>query len=298
MIQEFSFIHNLSNKMNKILYRLLRLTGLPFIIRELIQRRKITILLFHDINAESAKKSFNYISKRYNIICLNDLLRAVENGTLLPKKSVILTFDDGHIRNYELLSIVKELEIPVTIFLCSSIINTNRQFWFKYPDLPKDKTFLKKLPNIDRLGILKKAGFEQEMEFNIPQALQSYQIEEMKEFFNFQSHTLFHPILPSCSNTEAEHEIHQSKKDLEMNYNMKINAFSFPNGDYTSREKEYVKKAGYSCAITVDFGYNNLNSDLFQLRRISVNDTGDLNELAVKSSGLWAFLKSKASKIN
>ncbi len=53
------------------------------------------------------------------------------------------------------------------------------------------------------------------------------------------------------------------------------------------------KDAGYKCGITVDFGYNTINTDVFRLKRISVNDTEDINELIVKTSGVWAFIKTR-----
>ncbi len=278
--------------MNKFLFRLLRLTGLPLIFREIIQRNKVTILLLHDISIETAETIFNYILKKYAIIDLDDYIKAVEEKISLPKKSIIFTFDDGYIRNYELLPIIKKKNIPITIFLCSSIINTKRHFWFKYKsNKPLEK--LKHISNKERLEVLSKLGFEQEKEYDTFQTLQKSHINEMKNFVNFQSHTLFHPILPKCDMEEARREIVESKKNLEKKYNLKIKAISYPNGDYSEREINIAKKAGYKCGITVDFGYNNLNSDLFRLKRLSVNDTNDINELIVKASGLWAFLKTR-----
>jgi hypothetical protein len=43
----------------------------------------------------------------------------------------------------------------------------------------------------------------------------------------------------------------------------------------------------------VDYGFNTVNTDPFKLKRISVNDTDDLNELIVKASGVWAFIKTQ-----
>ncbi len=35
---------------------------------------------------------------------------------------------------------------------------------------------------------------------------------------------------------------------------------------------------------------------MFKLKRVSANDTDDINELSVKASGLWAFIKTRISK--
>jgi len=278
--------------MNKKLFRLLRFTGLPLIFREFIQRHKVTILLFHDLRKETTEKVLGYLYEKYTIIDLNDLIRAVETNATLPVKSMILTFDDGHIGNYEILPVIKKMNIPITIFLCASIINTHRHFWFRFYNATISAASLKRMSNKERLETLSKAGFEQEKEFDIPQALQKSQIDEMKSHINFQSHTLFHPILPECDNEVAKAEIFKSKEILENQYGLKINSISYPNGDYSERDIQLVKNAGYKCGVTVDFGYNTPATDLFRLKRISVNDSNDINEIIVKASGLWAFLKT------
>ena len=112
----------------------------------------------------------------------------------------------------------------------------------------------------------------------------------MKNFVNFQSHSLYHPILPKCNIEIAKQEINESKNKLEKDYGLKINVFSYPNGEYSDRDIELVKNAGYECAITVDFGFNTINSDLYRLKRLSVNDPWNINELIVKASGVWGFL--------
>lgn len=281
--------------MKKVIFKIIRFTGLPFIVREVFQKNKVSILLFHDISKEIAEQTLSCLSKRYNIIHLNDFIEAAEQGdkTKLPHKALILTFDDAHIRNYEILPVLKKYNISVTIFLCSSIINTNRHFWFKFQNQLYTTDDMKRMSNKKKLEILSEIGFDQEKEFEYPQALQKSHIEEMKGIVNMQSHTMFHPCLPRCGNAEAYAEISKSKELLEKTYNLVINAISYPNGDYSEREIRYVREAGYKCGITVDFGYNTIASDLFKLKRFSVNDTADLNELIVKASGVWAFFKTR-----
>jgi len=276
---------------NKFLYKLLRITGLTLIFREVIQKNKVTIVLFHDMSLDIAEQSFTYLQRHYNIISLNDFLVAVENKMALPRKSLILTFDDGHIGNFDLLPIIKRLNIPVTIFLCAGIINTKRNFWFRYEKRSQPKDYLKRIPNLQRVNFLKEDGFLHDKEFSAPYALQESHIQQMKPFINFQSHTLFHPILPMCTDKEAREEIFGSKTLLENRYHLDVNAISYPNGDYSNRDVELVKEAGYKCGVTVDFGFNTINTDLYRLKRFSVNDATGYSELIVKASGLWAFAK-------
>lgn len=280
--------------MKKLLFKALRYSGLPALFRQLVQKNKVTILLFHDLSPEVAEKTFTYLKRRYNIICLNRFIEAAEKKepVRIPPKALVLTFDDGHIRNYEMLPIIKKLKVPVTIFLCASLLDTRRHFWFNHLNGSLPAAMLKRLPNQERLRKLSAIGFEQDMEFEKPQALTKQQLAEMQPYINLQSHTMFHPCLPTCDDYEAREEIFNSKQMLLRDFGLDAHVLSYPNGDYSDREIRLARQAGYRCGITVDYGFNTVHSDLFKLKRLSVNDTADLNELSVKASGFWAFFKT------
>ena len=283
--------------MSGIAYKVLRCSGVAWLWREVVQRRKVTFLLFHDMEAADAERNFSYLKRHYNIIGLNDYLDAVRNGERLPDKAVVITFDDGHVSNNALLPVIKRMQIPVTIFLCSSIVGTHRHFWFRHSaEMKPQVETLKKLSNGQRLEALRQYGFTQEQEYGDLQALSKEQIEEMTPWVNFQSHTCFHPILPQCDDNTAENEIEGSKLQLEEVFGLTVNALSYPNGDYSARDISLAQAAGYECGITVDSGYNDMKSDLFRLKRFSVNDAKNTTELMVKASGCYALLKHRLHK--
>ena len=283
--------------MSGIVYKLLRYSGVAWLWREIVQRGKVTFLLFHDMDVVDAERNFTYLKKHYHIIGLSDYLIAVQNQTKLPKKSVVITFDDGHVSNYQMLPAIQRLQIPVTIFLCSSIVGTQRHFWFRHSEWMKSQVeALKQLSNQQRLEALKQFGFEQQKEYDDTQALSKEQIAEMKDVVDFQSHTCYHPILPQCDNEEAQREIAESKQQLESDFGLEISALSYPNGDYSLRDIKIAKDAGYSCGVTVDSGYKDSHTDLFRIKRFSVNDAKTITELMVKASGCYALMKHKLHK--
>lgn len=283
--------------MSGIVYKAIKWSGLAWLWREMVQRRKVTFLLFHDMEAADAERNFGYLKQHYNIIGLNDYLDAVRNKKHLPNKAVVITFDDGHASNYTLLPIIKRMQIPVTIFLCSSIVGTHRHFWFRHStEIKPQVETLKKNLNGQRLETLRQYGFAQEQEYDEIQALSKEQIEEMTPWVNFQSHTCFHPILPQSDYTTAENEIKDSKQQLEETFGLTINALSYPNGDYSERDIYLAQTAGYECGVTVDSGYNGIKSNLFRLKRFSVNDAENTTELMVKACGCYALLKHRLHK--
>ena len=282
-----------------LLIRIIFYSGLPVIVREFIQKKKVAILLLHDPNAAIASGHFEWLARHYNIISLDQYLtaRSTDAGASLPPKSLIITLDDGHIENYRLLPLLKHYKIPLTIFLCSGIVNTNRHFWFNHAGVPATSDSFKAISDDDRLRVLYQLGFDPEREFSYPQALNREQIMEMKDYVNFQGHTVFHPCLPECSDQKSMDEIEQSKKQLEREFNLSVNALAYPNGEYTDREIQFAKKAGYSCAVTTTPGFNNAKTDLFRLRRLSVGDKDDIKLLALKASGIWGYLKSVLDRV-
>lgn len=250
-------------------------------------------MMFHDIDKAAAYQSFQYLSRHYNIISLQAFKQALQakDASKLPAKAMVITFDDGHKQNFEIASVLKELQVPATIFLCAGIVNTHRHYWFQANKTGQPTDELKKLSNQDRLAALAEAGFVPEQAYAERQALNKQEIEAMRDNIDFQAHTVFHPCLPTCDDDESWQEISHCKAMLEQEFLLDINAFAYPNGDYGQREVEFLQKAGYELAVTVEPGLNSVSSDPYRLKRLSSNDTSDLNELIVKSSGLWGVIK-------
>ena len=57
----------LKNLARKLLFFLLYVSCIPLIIREIFQRKKITIISFHNISPKHSKKILSYLKKSYNI---------------------------------------------------------------------------------------------------------------------------------------------------------------------------------------------------------------------------------------
>lgn len=112
----------------------------------------------------------------------------------------------------------------------------------------------------------------------------------MQPYIDFQAHTRFHPVLPMCSSEEAYDEICVCKEELETRFSLDIYALAYPHGDYSDRDVELARQAGYRCALTVEGGLNGKATDLFRLKRIYMPDDALPMEAVVKASGLWTVL--------
>jgi len=263
-----------------------------YVVREILCRNKTTIVVYHDPKLEIFERHIGYLSLRYNFISLIRLVNAIQNKDWsdIPQKSLIITIDDGHKNNYRLLDLIKKYNICPTIYLCSHIISTKRKFWWmtEFPDYRK----LKKYDNKQRLQSLKDdVNYEPQKEYSTRQALNLEELREMSHFVDFQSHSKFHPVLTTCTDNECKEEIVESREYLEKLLNKKIKHFSYPNGDYSEREIEYLKNFGYKSARTLDIGWNDVNSDLYRLKTMGIEDNTSINILCGQISGLFGYLR-------
>lgn len=256
------------------------LSGASFLIREWMCRDQVAILLYHDPKPAVFAKHIAYLSRCYTFIPLDMLVAAMHRNDFseIPPKSVVITIDDGHVGNFELLPIFKRYQIRPTIYVCTQIINTYRHFWFKIDGQSKaEKEMLKRVPNAERLAHLKSiADFASEKVYQNRQALDISEMKEMAAYVDFQPHTRFHPILPHCTEAECQQEILGSKADLEGLLDVACSHFSYPNGDYTEREIEIVKAGGFHSARTTEIGWNTLNTPPYRLKAIPMTDTAGL----------------------
>ena len=278
--------------LRKIAAFVFHISGIALILRKGIGRNRVTILVYHDPKPEIFEKHMAYLAKRCNFISLRVLVGAIENQdwTSIPRNSLVIVFDDGLKGNYHLLEIFEKFAITPTIYLCSHIVNTNRKFWFDTGF--KNHHSLKKYANADRLRKLKKmVDYDPHKEYDGRQALNLKEIQEMAPVVDFQSHSKFHPILTNCPDEECREEIGGSKSHLTMMLNKPIEHFCYPNGDYSEREVEYAKEAGYRSSRSIDIGWNNVNSDPFRLKAMYVDDDASIYVLIAQISGFFGYLR-------
>ena len=271
----------------EIIARCLLWSGIVRALRWLFWRERILILVYHDPKPESLDVHLAYLLKIAEPVSLSDLHRKSRG-----KPRVIVTIDDGHIGNARLLEVFKTYGVRPTIFLCSCIVATRRQFWWHHSDdVRRRADELKRLPNAGRLSKLEALGFRQDAEVDLPAALSIRDIERMKASVDFQSHGRFHPILTCCEQGECEVEITQSRKEIEKLVGRDCVHFAFPNGNYGEREIAILKSAGYQTARTLDVGWNDASADPFRLKAVPVSDDSSRAWFAVQVSLIPAYFR-------
>ena len=71
-----------------------------------------------DAYPDAFEAQMRYLASRYNVVSSWDLVRSIREGYSLPRRAVIITFDDGYRCFKETaLPILRRLALPVTLFI-------------------------------------------------------------------------------------------------------------------------------------------------------------------------------------
>lgn len=231
-------------------------------------------------NVEQFEYQMKYISTFYNPISEDKIAECLENNISIPKRSVLVTFDDGFDDNYYYAyPILKKYNIPATIFISTGYIGSETTLWFDWLaslvfssttntiDIPQLKSKyirgeysenkeimvdlikkLRKVSNKSRLEILSylKEAYSKDMQ-HIDQfkshPLSWNQVKEMSnQGINFGSHTVTHPILSRLEDDELEFELVESKNKIELELNKPVISISYPTGMQDSFSRKVLKK--------------------------------------------------------
>jgi len=91
--------------------------------------------------------------------------------------------------------------------------------------------------------------------------------------FGIGAHTDDHPILVCCDDATARREIGQTREELSSLIGGAVNSFAYPNGhpfaDFSARHVELVKQAGYTSAVTTQWGVATAVTSTFQIPRFT-----------------------------
>lgn len=255
----------------------------------------------------------NFLSSHFNLLSEEEFLYNYKHNKFSKKKSVLLTFDDGYENNFKFaFPILKKHNAPATIFLISSLIDSDKPTWYdlvdnsknlfqvpsnssKINDLgielgisnPSDLTFsnfknkLKSKSISQKEKVLTKyleiIGFDslQKTDAKYWKMLSSEQIQTMQHsgLITFGSHTVNHPNLDQIDESDLIMELRDSKIQLEKIVGKPVNSIAFPDGAYNEKVKEFSLNEGYKTLFAVDYRCNSDENDQSIYNRYSISNT-------------------------
>lgn len=215
-----------------------------------------TVLCYHIVEAPAAprmkidretfRQHLRYLELTgYNVIPLRHLYEYVAGKrTSIPRNAVVITIDDGWRSTYtEAYPELQKRNFPFTVFIYPNIIGQTSN------------------------------------------ALSWKQVREMSDAgVDIQSHSLTHPYLTKRKHASLsdkayaewlQKELAQSRRILEKETGKKVEFLAYPYGDYDERVAKATEAAGYSAALTCEFGRVKPGSDPLRMKRFVIDDRMD-----------------------
>ena len=242
--------------------RIISIWGKVSPIRNFIRRGWFTFLLYHRIDPNLFRQHLEYLQNNYNIVSLDVLRDHYLDKIPLPKNSLFITFDDGWKSNYELTSIIEEFEIPVTIFLSTGFIGTNKK--------PAPLSVYNK--NFDEFENFYSIEPERTM-------LNLEEIREMSRIVNFQSHSVTHSPSTYITVERFRSELFESKEIIEKITGKSVYAFAYPYNKANYEMGKIVESCGYSLARVGGRKLNKPSSNPYLINCIGVDENDSITDL-------------------
>ncbi len=251
----------------------------------------LTIIHYHQTTPEQFSAHLPFLEKNYNLTPFKQLKDHYLSGSEIPDNSLFVTLDDGWKSNYELLPIIEERGYPVTIFLSTGFIGTDKtpgprifddDFKLDDPRL----SLITDEPNA-KSRITPSASEEQRTMLNIGE------IQEMSKHVDFQSHGVNHHVSSAISMEMLESELVESKKYIQDLLGNEVYAFAFPYNVITENAFALFKKHGYLLARTGARKLNSPDTYPFTLNSIGIEPHWSVKQL--KKALLLAELKTLRS---
>lgn len=207
--------------------------------------RSVRILVYHGVELEPSNSysvslhnfelQMQYLKNHFNIISLTQYNDFLAGKIKLPKKSVIITFDDGFRSFYELAyPVLARYQLMGTCFLIASKLQT------------KNRNFM-------------------DLE----------QLKEIAQNTNvtLASHGISHKSIAQLGDSELKDEILGSKLLVEKYLDIDVDFFSYPYGtprDFDERSTCILSTARYKLACTAINGINSTRTHPLKLRRTKI----------------------------
>jgi len=273
------------------------------------------------IPADRFEEHLRILARDWHPIALADFVDAIEAGSPLPQRSVIVTFDDGY-RNFLTvgLPLLRKHGVPATLFV---LTGRSGRMWEDEIELAVERTSaaavrwngfelpLRSIAEKHRALATIVAGFERSgpargrgiadfldqlgrggaSEEDDDRDLLSW--EEIavirRAGFEIGSHADRHGPLTERPLEEVKNALLSSRQELERRLGAGRYALAYPYGAWNPLVAAEARAAGFCCALIGRPGLNGRNAELFGLRRFLIGADDDGSRLRASLSGLRAL---------
>jgi peptidoglycan/xylan/chitin deacetylase (PgdA/CDA1 family) len=271
---------------------------------------RLAVLAYHGVDdQERFGRQLDHIRRTANPVSLGEALAAFEGNGRLPRRAVLITFDDGHRSVLEVgLPLLRERGLPAVAFVVAGLIDTDRPFWWSEvidlagrggvvtgtsPMAPSDLArSLKRVSDERRRAAIDELRQTAEGSAAPVPQLSSLDLRALESGgVEIGNHTWSHPCLSRCGDETCKTEIEKAHRRLSDILGHPPVAFAYPDGDHDARAAAILRDLGYQAAFLFDHRLSPVRPrDRFAVSRLRVNSTTSLDRFRMIASGLHPTL--------
>ena len=230
-------------------------------------------------------------------ISLDDWRAALNGGPRLPKRPVLITFDDGY-RSVltKAAPILAAYDLPATVFVCTGPMHTRQLLWFDYVGEREGDAVVQAWKDSDYQSWASTYGeTTHPVDENDPRALMtSHELAILAGMKGIEigGHTVRHPILSRASLADQRSEIEHNLRDIERWTGKPARAFAYPNGrpgvDYNTDTLAILREHGVDFAFTTHPSFARADEPSLERSRFFVLSQTSDAELAHRLTYTWS----------
>jgi glycosyltransferase involved in cell wall biosynthesis/peptidoglycan/xylan/chitin deacetylase (PgdA/CDA1 family) len=268
--------------------------------------RSLAVLAYHAIDdPDTFREQLAYLSREAYPVSLEEALSGVTGHAGLPKRAVLITFDDADRTLLENgVGALREQGFPSVAFVIAGHLNGHQPFWwaevkelvhaggrvagFEWQSGDELVRRLKRVPEERR-----RAAIDQLRESASGKASPQPQLlaDDLRGLeaggVIIGNHTVTHPCLPRCQDEELRREIANAHAVLNDAVGRAPEVFAFPNGDWDYRAEPILEELGYRAGFLFDHALVKLPaSHRFRISRVRVDSRTSMERLGLVLSGL------------
>lgn len=294
-------------------------------------KKRLSVLIYHRVldkkdvfrrdmpTIEEFNEQMLWVSRFFNICSLSEAVDRLKKNTL-PKRALVITFDDGYKDNItNALPILKKHNLSATFFITTDYMEKNPWWDVLIESIrhTKKTSIRHRGSSYDLSNTDARVEFADKMSEELKKLLEVQSKESLLELLDtlgmvkveklmmntndlnllideameIGSHGVNHHILSRIPDDLVRAEVEKSKDFLCGLTNVAISSFAYPNGKYPvdlyDKHVRMVEDAGYECALVSNTGCSVDSKEIYLLKRFTPWRRGKFGFLAELVVNYW-----------
>ncbi len=199
---------------------------------------------WHAVHVKKFRQQMEVIDQlNFTPITFEDYNLYLEDKLTLPKKPIIITFDDGHLDTFEVaVPVLREFNMRAVVFVVG-----DRELESAFWDESATGEYLPLMSDAQILDI-------------------------RAEGFEIGAHTMRHPMLTELSQAEIKEEVLGSKVSIEKLLGEEILSFAYPYGALNQKVYDVICRSGFKFGCGVFSSPPRFGDDWLNIHRLAVGN--------------------------